>query len=359
LSGHLASGNRLRLGLTAPALLLAAAAAAAAGGLAGAGPTAAGRAVDGRDAARVLAPPGARVSDYQGAGYRLTVRGGEALVEVDASPLCSAAAFTPPGRAGDALARLARAQVSGAATRYEAISRILGWVARHVDYRLDRGEPQTAAAVLARRSGYCTGIARLTVALLGAAGIEAREVAGYVADDGSGDGVRGYHRWIEAYLPDRGWVMSDPLASHHYVPATYVRLAAGDLRPESGLEGVLLERDDRVAIVDFAPGAGPGVTVRRNARRRLAAALEVRLEGAAAGQAVLVGPATVYRHALVDGGFTFVGLEPGNYQLRLELPGGAVLERPVELPDRERAGLRLRPASRQAPPPRATTPMRR
>ena len=33
----------------------------------------------------------------------------------------------------------------------------------------------------------------------------AREVAGYVVDPDPG-GRSGYHRWIEAYLPDRGWV---------------------------------------------------------------------------------------------------------------------------------------------------------
>lgn len=333
-----------RLALAGLALLLAAAPLAA-------GTGAAGLAVEGRDAARVLPPPGARVADYDGAGYRLRVRGGEVRVEVDAAPLFSTAAFSPPPRdAGDAVARLARAQVIGASTRYDAVSRILGWVARHVEYRLDRDAPQTAAAVLARRSGYCTGVARLTVALLEAAGIEAREVAGYVADDGSGR-VRGYHRWIEAYLPDRGWVMSDPLASHHYVPATYVRLAADELRLDDGLEGgVLRERADGLAIVDLAPGAGPGVTVRRNVPRQLAAALDVRVEGAGGGEAVLVGPATLYRHALTGGGVTFVGLEPGSYELRLQLPGGGVLEQPVELPDRVWAGLRFRPGS----PPETT-----
>lgn len=317
------------------AVLLAAAPAAAAGGLA----------VDGHDAARILPPPGAEVADYENAGYRLTFRDGEARVEVDASPLGSTAAFTPPRRAAaEPVARLARALTSDAATQYDAISRLLGWVARHVEYRLDREAPQTAEAVLARRSGYCTGVARLTVALLRAAGLEAREVAGYVADDGSRAHATGYHRWIEAYLPDRGWVMSDPLASHHWVPATYVRLASGELRLADGLAGALLERADRVTVVDLARGAAPGVTVRRNTPRRLAAALDVEVEGALAGRAVLVGPATLYRHDLVDGAATFVGLEPGRYQLRLELPGRGDRHRPVpvELYDRVRAGVRLR-----------------
>ncbi len=62
--------------------------------------------------------------------------------------------------------RLASSLTAGAETHYEAVSRILGWVSRHLEYELDRSQPQTAEAVLDRRSGYCTGVARLTVALL-------------------------------------------------------------------------------------------------------------------------------------------------------------------------------------------------
>ena len=298
-----------------------------------------GLAVEGVDEARLLPPAGAQVTDYRNAGYRLRWIGDEIAIEVDTSPLSSDARFEPPPvPSAGPIGRLARGLTIGAETRYEAISRILGWVARHLEYELNRSQPQSAEAVLERRSGYCTGVARLTAALLEAVDIPAREVAGYVVGSEPGR-PSGYHRWIEAYLPDRGWVFSDPLATHHYVSATYLRLAAEDLEPERGTEGLLLERRDAVAAVDLYPLAAPGVTARRNTGRQLAAALRVRLENQSTGTAVLEGPSARWTHTLIDGMTTFVGLDPGSYQLRLLLPGRGVLESPVELPDRVRKAL--------------------
>ncbi len=300
-----------------------------------------GLAVEGFDRARLLAPAGARVEDYENAGYRLRVEGGEVRVEVDASALASNARFAAPRRnpPRGPIHRLARSLTAGAETRYQAISRVLGWVAGAITYDLDRGQPQDALTVLRRRSGYCTGVARLTVALLTAAGIPAREVPGYVIDPNAARGRRsGYHRWIEAYLPDRGWVFSDPLASHHYVPATYLRLAAEELDPERGIEGRLLERREALAAVDPYHHGVPGITARRNSERQLAAALRVRVEAARVGTAELVGRSESRSRPLVDGGAAFVGLEPGSYRLRLTL-AETVIERPVELTGRVRKSL--------------------
>ena len=302
-----------------------------------------GFAVEGVDRARSLAPAGAHVIPYSNAGYRLELIRGEVRVEVDASPLISTTRFQlepSDQRAEGSIARLARGVTSGAETHYEATSRVLGWVARHIAYNLDRQEDQGAAAVLERRSGYCTGVARLTVSLLEAVGIEAREVAGYVVG-GSETGPRGYHRWVEVFLPDRGWVFSDPLSTHHYVPATYIRLGSELLVPEHGLDGLLLERQDEVDTVDVFPLAAPGVTARRNSERQLAASLRVRLEDHSHGVAVLTGRSARWTRALVDGGTTFVGLDPGSYDLRLLLPGHGVLQRHIELPGRIRKTLSL------------------
>jgi Transglutaminase-like superfamily len=294
------------------------------------------RAVEGVDRARLLPPAGARIEAYANAGYRLRWIGDEIEVSVDTEPLDSQTRFEPSRRpARGPIERLAKGLTASAETYYEAVSHILGWVARNLEYDLDRGQPQTAEAVLERRSGYCTGVARLTVALLTAVDIDAREVAGYVVGSEPGR-PRGYHRWIEAYLPDRGWVFSDPLATHHYVPATYLRLAAEDLEIDRGTEGLLLERRDAIATVDLYPLAPPGVTARRSSARQLAAALRVRLEDQSTGTAVLEGRSERWTHALVDGKTTFVGLDPGSYQLRLLLPGRGVFESPVELPNRIR-----------------------
>ncbi len=322
-------------------------------------------AVEGVDRTRLLAPAGADVRDYENSGYRLRWVGDEIHIAVESTAIGSISRFTPPGRpcsvggATDrAVCRLARSLTVGAETQYEAISRILAWMARSITYELDRDQPQNAAAVLERRSGYCTGVARLTVSLLRAVDIPAREVAGYVLPTDQGDPGSGFHRWVEAYLPDRGWTFSDPLRSHHYVPATYLRLASEELATEAGLDGLLLERRDGIDVVDLYPGAVPGITARRNSERRLAAALTVHVEGAHAGLAELTGSGKRRAHTLIDGGTTFVGLEPGCYELRLTSAGGLV-ERRVDLDGRVRKTLSL---PRQALPrqalPRQASPRR-
>ena len=299
-------------------------------------------AVEGVDRTRLLPPAGARVENYGNAGYSLRWIKDEITIEVDTAPLASDAPFEPSRKvAGGSVERLARGLTAGAETRYDAISRILGWVARDLEYELDRSQPQNAEAVLVRRSGYCTGIARLTVALLEAVDIPAREVAGYVVGSEPGR-PNGYHRWIEAYLPDRGWVFSDPLSTHHYVPATYLRLAGEELETALGTKGLLLERRDTVATVDLYPLASPGVTARRNTDRQLAASLRIRLENQSTGTVVLEGASERRTHALIDGATTFVGLEPGSYRLQLLLPGRGVLESLVELPGRVRKALLIK-----------------
>ncbi len=293
----------------------------------------AGMAVEGLDRARLLAPAGAAVEAYANSGYRITVRDGEILVEVETSPLASAAAFLPPPArpAEDAVARLARALTTGAVTRYEAVSRVLGWVSRSVRYELDRSLPQEPEAVLARRSAYCTGTARLSVALLAAVAVEAREVAGWVAER-SGPAV-GYHRWIEVRYPDRGWVFSDPSTTHHFVPASYVRLASERVGAEGG--GLLLERHDRTTAVDVYAAGAPGTRARRNSPRQLAASLRVVTDGERAGVAVLEGGGLRRTLRLAAGDGVFLGLGPGRYRLELRL-GGERLERQLLIPAAER-----------------------
>ncbi len=311
----------------------------------GPGPTFAvstGLAVDGGDTARLLPPAGAVIESYSNAGYRLVQENGEARISVSTAPLDSRSPFmTPePAEPEDSVARLARTLSLGASTEYEAVSRILSWVARNIEYRLDRSESQESEAVLDRRAAYCTGISRLSVSLLNAVGIEAREVAGFVYSDGV-EGPQGFHRWIEARLTDVGWVYSDPLYSHHYVPASYLRLASERLEPAKGIEGVLLERRDEIKAVDLSPSAGPGIRIRRNHARRLAAALQVSVESGAAGLAVLESKSRRFRHQLVGGATTFLGLEPGPYRLRVMLSGHNVVERRIEVVGRQRTTITL------------------
>ena len=225
------------------------------------------------------------------------------------------------------------------------MSRLLGWVARNVRYRLDRHEPQDAESVLVRGDAYCTGVARLSVALLRAVGLEAREVAGFVVDDHAG-GVAGafeedppssgYHRWIEVRYPDRGWVFSDPLRYHHFVPANYVRLSSEQLDLPSDAaagNGRALARSRRVEIVDvYAPAPDP-ILARRNRLRQVASTLRVMVEPAAGsrGTSRLSGDGSVWTQPLVDGEATFVGLNAGSYELVIALAGGESIARKLRL----------------------------
>jgi hypothetical protein len=300
-----------------------------------------GRAVAGTDLARMLPPAGAVVESYENHGYRLRNLDGEVWVEVDASAVGSTVRWqAPKGWPNDALGRLGRSITAGAGSEYEVSSRILGWVASHVSYELDRDQSQAPTEVLERRTAYCTGFARVAVSLLQAAGLEAREVAGYVLGDGTSE-FQGFHRWIETRFSDVGWVFSDPLLSHHYVPATYVRLGSETVIPEDGLDGLLIERREGVVAVDISPHAPPGVRIRRNDNRQLAGALRVEVPGAGGGLAVLEGNAERLTNTLVSDATTFLGLEPGNYLLEVRVAGLPPMRREFDLSDRGRTLLTL------------------
>ncbi|HVS16938.1 MAG TPA: transglutaminase-like domain-containing protein [Thermoanaerobaculia bacterium] len=311
-----------------------------------------GATVEGVDRALWRMPPEAGVADYANDGYQLKVREGWVEVEVQVLPLGSKAPFELPAgsAAPDAPEILARRLASGAETRYQAVSRVLGWVARNIRYDLDRERSQEPGPVLERRSAYCTGIARLSVALLARLGIEAREVSGFVFSDAMVT-AEGYHRWVEVLYPDRGWVFSDPLYSHHFVPANYVRLASERLDLDRrGPVGEGLFRERRLAQRDVYPAGPAGVLARRNSDRQLAGALRIVLDPPVAARLALAGGGAI-RRATVGGGdaATFVGLEPDSYWLEVSPEDGSPpITRRVHLRDRVRSDvvLRLRPWGR-------------
>lgn len=293
--------------------------------LASAGWSALARVVDGRDEATLLPPPGVVVHDYDNHGYRLRRNGdGTVSVRVDLAPLASRAPFEPPrGDRSDPVGRLAAALTAGAREQYEAVSRVLAWVSDNIEYDLDREADQSAERVLERRSAYCTGIARLTVALLASVGIEAREVPGYVVERTRWGPPPGFHRWVEVRYPDRGWVFSDPVATHHFVPATYLRLADDRLEGAPG-SGALVDRDDRGREIDLWSWNGSGregLRVRANDPGRRSAALVVRLRPEVAATAILEGEGVRRVLDVAGGSATFLGLEPGRYELRVEHAG--------------------------------------
>lgn len=310
--------------------------------LAAPGAWGAGRVVEGVDQAFIIPPSGALVEPYSNDGYSVARRGRGFEVQVAVTPLRSRARFEVPARPlGDSIGALAWRLVAGTHLESNAVERILGWVSRNVRYDLDRRQDQAAEAVLARRGGYCTGIARLSVALLRSIGIKAREVDGYVLQSSRNDGP-GYHRWIEVYYPDKGWVFSDPESTHGFVPATYLRLADRRVTPTwSGEPGRLVWRRDHLSIVDQAPGLAAQVWARALTRERRAGALDLTIDRRQDGEAWLHGAGFRWREEVIRGRASFVGLEAGRYRLDLRLANGSRLQRTIDLGPKERMVISL------------------
>jgi len=91
------------------------------------------------------------------------------------------------------------------------------WIARDIyDYLHGKmvykriGGWDIAPTVLERGSGSCSEYAFVYIAMCRAAGLPARYVGSVVhrGEDASFDFV--YHRWVEVYLPNTGWVPVDP-----------------------------------------------------------------------------------------------------------------------------------------------------
>ncbi|MDA3910215.1 MAG: hypothetical protein PF448_02505 [Bacteroidales bacterium] len=91
------------------------------------------------------------------------------------------------------------------------------WIARNIyDYLMPHlyyemtGGWNTAPTVLDRGNGSCSEYAFVYIAMCRAAGLPARYVGSVVlrGDDVSNDDV--FHRWVEVYLPNYGWIPVDP-----------------------------------------------------------------------------------------------------------------------------------------------------
>jgi len=176
---------------------------------------------------------------YDNDGYSLAVsplprgEGVELRVRVSAAPLSSRAPFPTGGPRDSSLPQaperdeLARGLARGSAHEAQAVEQILEGLASRLRYDPDRTRRQDPASVFASRRAHCVGYSELAVDLLRRAGIAARTVQGVLragpGADGYEAGIGGvYHRWIEIYYPDSGFVFSDPSASINGVDARYL-----------------------------------------------------------------------------------------------------------------------------------------
>lgn len=97
---------------------------------------------------------------------------------------------------------------------------IVDWVHEHLGKKDGTRGAATAVETLDAGFGDCTEHAALTVALLRAAGLPARNAAGIVLVPGFFGSEAGYHAWVEVWLGD--WVVMDPAlgptrAGPHYI----------------------------------------------------------------------------------------------------------------------------------------------
>jgi hypothetical protein len=137
----------------------------------------------------------------------------EVRVATDPTPIQARAAYSVirlrPARAvpsGFVLPPALAARLDDRTDAWEAATQVLEWVTRRVALDPNDSLPQDAISVLRRHRGRCSGLANASVALLLAAGFEARTVSGLLMTD------RGPvpHRWLECRFPEAGWVPADP-----------------------------------------------------------------------------------------------------------------------------------------------------
>ncbi len=119
-----------------------------------------------------------------------------------------------------AIVARARAIVGSATAARDKVRRVLDWVTENVEREPSLTIPD-ARDVLRMRRGDCNEHAVLVAALLRAAGVPTRIVAGLAY---AGDAFY-YHAWNEVWLD--GWVSVDAVFDQMPVDATHVKLLEG------------------------------------------------------------------------------------------------------------------------------------
>lgn len=220
--------------------------------------------------------------------------------------------FVLPGRLSDKLTPDLGA--------WDAATLVLDWVARHVALDTADKAPQDAVSVLSRGRGRCSGVANVAVAMLRAAGFEARTVSGLLISDREAIP----HRWLECRLPGAGWVPTDPtlglwtVTPRHLVFEDTVTSAPQVQVLKSGADGL-----------NRLPRQGG-----RLLRPNLGADLVCRFPGqvtASSPLVVLRGGGGEIRRARLDPEARFSGLLPGRWVLEVEADGQIIERRTLRL----------------------------
>ncbi len=278
-----------------------------------------------QDASYLVRSPQAPVSTSRN-GYQQTVTrrpDGAFLVHVatDLGPIGARGGYrgvpasNPVVPEGFHLPRELRPALRPGLSAWEAATEVLRYAARRLRAVPDDPHPQDAVSVLQRGSGRCSGIANATVALLLAAGFEARTVSGVLV------GLTGPipHRWLECRLPGAGWVPTDPTLGLWVVTPRHVTFAA-PLESVPHVEVLEVPADGLAALPER-----DGLPIRPDR----GAELVCRVVGAQNGAMVeLEGPGGDVRRLWVAPTARVRGLAPGRWRLAL-LRGGRVVDHAV------------------------------
>lgn len=115
-----------------------------------------------------------------------------------------------------------KAAVGDETNPYWIARKIFNYVIEHMEYELAGGW-NIAPAVLERGNGSCSEYSFVYISMCRAAGLPARYAGSIVirGDDASYDDV--FHRWVEVYLPNFGWIPVDPSGGDNEYPADQAR----------------------------------------------------------------------------------------------------------------------------------------
>ncbi len=219
----------------------------------------------------------------------------EVEVEVKSSPMNSLTPFpipdeaVPPGikeysesyftGSSEAIEDLSANLTRGSKTQYDAVNSVLLWVSENIAYTDVSVMSDVPESVYSYRKANCVGRVNLALALLRGSGIPSRKVHGLCIDNAGQEksklGQSFFHRWLEIYYPDIGWVFSDPGRSLNTIDARYLVIDPDTASPyHIACHSVSkISSTDRFFIVDSVPGSFSDIVLRPNNSTRFASAV--------------------------------------------------------------------------------------
>ena len=125
-------------------------------------------------------------------------------------------------------------------TPFAAVKTMSSWINENFSYVKGITSVETSVDEIWRlRAGVCQDFAHMLLVMLRMAGIPSRYVSGYICPKNHelrGEGAT--HAWVEAWIPNYGWIGVDP-TNNCIVSDRHVRLAAGrdfsDCTPVKGI----------------------------------------------------------------------------------------------------------------------------